>query len=148
MLNLDGGDGFQDMVLSRFLDIILSLFPDVKPSALPETVPLLIRLCRAVRSRTFFSVKGKYSVKCVVISSLGGRCPKKLRSFEGFFGAADELLPSGVIGGKVGEEAGSNAFSGSRTPRPLKMLIELARLVFFPVRAEETRVSSRSGLVR
>jgi hypothetical protein len=57
LLNLDGSDWLKD--------IMLSLFP-------PESVPLLNKLWRAVRSNTFFSVKGKYSVKCVVMSSLGG----------------------------------------------------------------------------
>jgi hypothetical protein len=69
LLNLEGSGGFHEAVLSRF----------------PNDSVFLIILCRAVRSRTFFSVKGKYSVKCVVMSSLGGRCPKKLRNFEGLF---------------------------------------------------------------
>jgi hypothetical protein len=112
LLNLDGNDGFQEIVLSLF----------------PESVALFIKLWRAVRSNTFFSVNGKYSVKCVVMSSLGGLCPKKLRSLDGFLttGLAG-LFELGVVG-----ETGSSAFSGSRTPRPLRMLIELARFVLFP----------------
>ena len=68
------------LVLSReaLHEIALSLFP------VPEIPDVRIMLCRAVLSRTFFSVKGKYSVKWFVISSLGGRCPKKFRSLEGF----------------------------------------------------------------
>ena len=97
VLNRDGKGGFSDIILSR--------------------LPRNIMLCLAFRS-TFFSANGKYSVKCVVINSLGGRCPKKLRSFEGFF--ADAC---------VGEIGDSRAFSGSRTPRPLRMLIVLARLI-------------------
>lgn len=57
-LNLDGNGGMNDAELSLF----------------EESVPfLIIILCLAVRSKTFFSVKGKYSVKWVVMSSLGGR---------------------------------------------------------------------------
>lgn len=59
-------EGFHETVLSR----------------LPEDIRII--LCLAVRSRTFFSVFGKNSVKCVVINSLGGLCPKKLRSLDGF----------------------------------------------------------------
>ena len=104
VLNRDGKGGFNDIILSR----------------LPPTVDARsIMLCLAVRS-ALFSANGKYSVKCVVISSLGGRCPKKLRSFEGF-------LEEGC--GCVGEVGDSRAFSGSRTPSPLKMLIVLARLI-------------------
>jgi hypothetical protein len=64
-----------------------------------------------------------------VISSLGGRCPKKLRSLDGRFAIESA---EGLRVPDVGE-GGSRAFSGSRTPRPLKMLIELARLVFLLV---------------
>jgi hypothetical protein len=115
LLNLDGSGGLKD--------IELSLLP------LDRVLPLII-LWRAVRSNTFFSVNGKYSVKCVVMSSLGGLCPKKLRNFDG-------LLITGLAGlfeVSVVGETGSRAFSGSRTPRPLKMLIELARFVLFPSR--------------
>ncbi len=57
-LNLDGNGGMNEAELSLF----------------EESVPfLIIILCLAVRSKTFFSVKGKYSVRCVVMSSLGGR---------------------------------------------------------------------------
>jgi hypothetical protein len=61
LLNLDGngGAGFQDIVLSLLLRLPI--------------VDARIMLFRAVRSNTFFSVKGKYSAKCVVMSSLGGR---------------------------------------------------------------------------
>lgn len=85
-------------------------------------------LCRAVRSRTFFSIAGKYSVRCVVMSSLGGRWPKKLRSFEGRFAFCAAGLNEPDVG-----EGGSSAFSGSRTPRPLSMLMELARFVLLLV---------------
>jgi hypothetical protein len=61
LLNLEGNGS------AGFQDIVLSLFP-----MLPM-VEDLIMLFRAVRSSTFFSVKGKYSAKCVVMSSLGGR---------------------------------------------------------------------------
>jgi hypothetical protein len=71
LLNLECRGGFHEAVLSRFPNDSLFDFN--------------IILCRAVRSRTFFSVNGKYSVKCVVMSSLGGLCPKKLRNFEGLF---------------------------------------------------------------
>ena len=47
LLNLEG-KGWLDEVLCRLLEIV----PD-----------LIIMLCRAVRSRTFFSALGKYSVK-------------------------------------------------------------------------------------
>jgi hypothetical protein len=121
-----------EMVLSRVL-----------PLPLPR-----IMLCRAVRCSTFFSVKGKYSVRWFVMSSLGGRCPKKLRSFEGRREAAcDAMLCEGVscdvgvvdddadvvVVAVVGDDGGSSAFSGSRTPSPLRMLIELARFVLFGV---------------
>ena len=101
VLNRDGKGGLSDIMLSR----------------LPTVDARSIMLCLAVRS-TFFSAKGKYSVRCVVINSLGGRCPKKLRNFEGFLAAAC-----------VGEIGVSRAFSGSRTPSPLRMLIVLARLI-------------------
>jgi hypothetical protein len=47
-------DGFQEMVLSRLFDARHVL-------------------CLLVRSRTFFSVNGKYSARWFVMSSLGGR---------------------------------------------------------------------------
>lgn len=100
VLNRDGKGGFSDIILSR----------------LPVEARSIM-LCLAVRS-AFFSANGKYSVKCVVINSLGGRCPKKLRSFEGFL--ADVC---------VGDIGVSRAFSGSRTPSPLRMLMVLARLM-------------------
>ena len=86
---------------------------------------LIIILCRAVRSRTFFSALGKYSVKWLVISSLGGRWPKKFRSLDGLFA----FIIAGVSCSEVGE-GGSKALSGSRTPSPLRILIELARFGF------------------
>ena len=108
LLNLEGR-GWLDEVLSRLL----------------ETVPdLIIILCRAVRSSTFFSALGKYSVKWLVISSLGGRWPKKFCSFDGLFAFTIAGLNRPDVGG------GSNALSGSCTPRPLRILIELARFVF------------------
>jgi hypothetical protein len=114
LLNLEGRGGLYDIVLSRRVEEMVLV--------------RIIILCRAVRSKTFFSVKGKYSVKCVVMSSLGGRCPKKLRSFDGLFA----FCAAGLNAPDVGE-GGSSAFSGSRTPRPLRMLIELARLVLLLV---------------
>lgn len=66
----------------------------------------------------------------MVISSLGGRWPKKLRSLDGLFAAAGLKRP------EVGEGV-SNALSGSETPRPLKMLIELARFVFLEVASDD-----------
>ena len=92
---------------------------------------LIIILCRAVRSRTFFSALGKYSVKWLVISSLGGRWPKKFRSLDGLFA----FIMAGVNCADVGE-GGSNARSGSCTPSPLRILIELARFVFLVVEVE------------
>lgn len=92
---------------------------------------LIIILCRAVRSRTFFSALGKYSVKWLVISSLGGRWPKKFRSLDGLFA----FIMAGVNCADVGE-GGSNALSGSCTPSPLRILIELARFVFLVVEVE------------
>lgn len=95
LLNLEGkgGGGFQD--------IVLSLLPKL------PIVEALIILCLAVRSKTFFSVKGKYSAKCVVMSSLGGLCPKKLRNLFGLFwlGLRRPEEP-------FGEAGGSRAFSG------------------------------------
>lgn len=87
----------------------------------------LIILLRAVRANTFFSVKGKYSAKCVVISSLGGLWPKKFLNFDGFF----DGLPEGLLRSTetVGDAGGSSVFSGCGTPRPLKILMELARFV-------------------
>lgn len=101
---------------------------DITLSLLPPTVDARsIILCRAVR-RTFFSANGKYSVRCVVMSSLGGRWPKKLRSLEGFLDDASVLAMSVLC---VGEVGGSSALSGLRTPRPLRMLAALARLIAF-----------------
>jgi hypothetical protein len=59
VLNREGSGGLSEIVL--FL-----LSPPLTLDARS------IILCRAVRS-TFFSAKGKYSVRCVVMSSLGGR---------------------------------------------------------------------------
>lgn len=59
LLNRDGKGGIQDALLSR-REIEIEL-------------DLIIILCRAVRSNTFFSVKGKNSVRWLVMSSLGGR---------------------------------------------------------------------------
>jgi hypothetical protein len=109
LLNLEGSGGCCDIVLSRRVGTVLLRS---------------IILCRAVRSNTLFSVFGKYSVRCVVISSLGGRCPKKLRSLDGLFA----LCTAGLKAPDVGD-GGSSAFSGSLTPRPLRILMELARLV-------------------
>jgi hypothetical protein len=115
LLNLEGS--------GWLLDSVLSLLP-------LDAVPLLIKLFLAVLSNTFFSVNGKYSVRCVVISSLGGLWPKKLRNLDGFLGTGLEgPFRFGVVG-----DTGSSAFSGSRTPRPLRTLTELARLVLFPRR--------------
>lgn len=61
-LNLDwlrDGFGFHEMILSLRLG---RLAFDARNM-----------LCRLVRSRTFFSVKGKYSARWFVMSSLGGR---------------------------------------------------------------------------
>ena len=109
LLNLEGR-GWLDEVLCRLLEVV----PD-----------LIIILCLAVRSRTFFSALGKYSVKWLVISSLGGRWPKKFRSLDGLFA----FTIAGVNCSDVGEGS-SNARSGSCTPSPLKILIVLARFVF------------------
>lgn len=63
-----------------------------------------------------------------MISSLGGRWPKKLRSLDGRLAVA--LSTAGLRRPEVDVgEGGSSACSGSRTPRLLRMLIELARLV-------------------
>lgn len=70
VLNREGRGGVRDIVLFLFSPLTLEARS--------------IMLCRAFRN-IFLSVNGKYSVKCVVINSLGGRWPKKLRSFEGFF---------------------------------------------------------------
>ena len=68
-LNLEDAGAFHEMMLS--------LFPS----------PLFIILCLLVLWRTFFSAAGKYAVRCCVINSLGGRCPKKFRSLDcGFDG--------------------------------------------------------------
>lgn len=67
-----------------------------------------------------------------MISSLGGRWPKKLRSLEGRLAVALSgtglKRPAVLALVDVGEEGGSSARSGSRTPKELRMLIELARL--------------------
>lgn len=63
------------------------------------------------------------------MSSLGGRWPKKLRSLDGRFAFCAAV----GLRRPPGEEGGSNAFSGSDTPRPLRILIELARFVFLEV---------------
>ena len=86
----------------------------------------IIMLCRLVRSSTFFSVNGKYSARCVVMSSLGGRCPKKLRSFDGVFFALFVGLVEVCDDGDGGPSA---PFSGILTPSPLRMLTELARFM-------------------
>jgi len=141
LLNLDGsgGAGFQDTVLSLLFRLPM--------------VDVLIMLFRAVRSNTFFSVKGKYSAKCVVMSSLGGRWPKKFRNFDGLFDG--DALPAGLFrpADVVGDGGGSRAFSGCGTPRPLRILMELARLVFAGVCASakdmaclgDSKFPSRSG---
>ena len=67
-----------------------------------------------------------------MISSLGGLCPKKFRSLDGLFAFINAGLNCADVG-----EGGSNAFSGSRTPSPLRILIELARFVFLVVDMEE-----------
>lgn len=123
LLNLEGKGGL-DEVLCRLLDIA----PD-----------LIIILCRAVRSRTFFSALGKYSVKWLVISSLGGRWPKKFRNLDGLFA----FIIAGLNCADVGEGA-SNGLSGSRTPSPLRILIELARFVFLVVEVEGLLLRSSS----
>ena len=63
------------------------------------------------------------------MSSLGGRCPKKLRNFDGRRALAGVLV--GLPVSIDVEAAGSRAFSGFGTPNPLRMLMELARLVAF-----------------
>ena len=63
-----------------------------------------------------------------MISSLGGRWPKKFRSLDGLFA----FIIAGLNCADVGE-GGSNAFSGSRTPSPLRILIELARFLLVEV---------------
>jgi hypothetical protein len=65
-------------------------------------------LCRAVRSRTFFSVKGKNSGRCDVISSDGGRWPKNPRSFFPVFIIELEV---GLRAGALGEVGGLVVFS-------------------------------------
>lgn len=60
------------------------------------------------------------------MSSLGGRWPKKLRNLDGFLAAGHGT----ALGDKaVGEGGSESALSGLCTPRPLRMLIALARLV-------------------
>jgi hypothetical protein len=61
------------------------------------------------------------------MSSLGGRWPKKWRNLEGRLAVAliDGLRRSEA---EVGE-GGSSVRSGFRTPRELRILIELARFV-------------------
>lgn len=88
---------------------------------------LSIILCLAVLSRIFFSVFGKYSGRWLVMSSLGGRCPKKCRSLEGRLAVA--LSAAGLRRPEDVGEGGSRARSGSCTPRLLRILIELARFV-------------------
>lgn len=85
-LNLEGkgSGGFQDIVLS-----LLPILPIVDD---------LIILLRAVRSSTFFSVNGKYSAKWVVMSSLGGRWPKKFRNFDGLLAEAGLARPVDDVG--------------------------------------------------
>jgi hypothetical protein len=124
-------------------------------------------LFRRVRSSTRRAAPGKYSGRWFVISSLGGRWPKKLRSFDGpalplgdgyeracssGAGCAGAVGVAAVAGcASVGEVGGSSSFSGSGTPRPLRMLIELARRMFIggdeDDSAEEGASAPPSGLV-
>ena len=107
--------GLKEMVLSRrpMLPFALSM------------------LCRAVRSSTFFSVKGKYSVRWFVMSSLGGRWPKKFRALARPLKTL--VAPVSSLSGAVGEVGDSSAFSGSSTPRPLSTLTVLARFILLGV---------------
>lgn len=90
-----------------------------------------IMLCRWVRSSTFFSVKGKYSCKWVVMSSEGGRCPRKLRSLLWVFERKEGVGDAGLEATSGG---GASARSGSGTPRLLRMDTELARFICLTVR--------------
>jgi hypothetical protein len=109
LLNLDGSTWLCDIVLSLLEEAVLGRN---------------ITLCRAVRSKIFFSIEGKNSVRWFEMSSLGGRCPKKLRSLDGLFALCAAVFEAPEVG-----DGGSRAFSGSVTPSPLSMLMELARLV-------------------
>ena len=117
-------DDLDPCVLLLNLDGITCPLPPANAFPFPNdtTLSLFRIILFLARPRTFFSALGKNSVRCVVISSLGGRWPKKLRSFEG------RLEPLGLRRPEVGE-GGSRARSGLLTPRPLRMLMELARLV-------------------
>lgn len=132
VLNREGRGGVRETVLFLFSPLTLEARS--------------IMLCRAFRN-IFLSVNGKYSVRCVVINSLGGRWPKKLRSFEGFL--AEFTEGSGCFNWPwVGDALGSRAFSGSRTPRPLSTLMVLARLIaraFWPCESSMVKMMSASG---
>lgn len=106
-LNRERDGGFQETMLSR----LFAGTPDAR-----------IILCLRVRSSTFFSVLGKYSAKCVVMSSLGGRCPEKLRNLPLLFGLVVGLSWT------FGEIVEVDGASGICTPSPLRILMELARL--------------------
>lgn len=60
------------------------------------------------------------------MSSLGGRWPKKWRNLEGRLAVALIVVGLRRPEAEVGE-GGSSARSGFRTPRELRILIELAR---------------------
>lgn len=106
------------------------------PSAATDSVlsRLLSRtLCRIVRRSTFGCVYGKYAGRCVAISSLGGRWPRKARILPAKV-LVEGLFPPLVLGaGRLSLPPGfddSSTRSGSRTPRPLSTLMELARFMF------------------
>ena len=112
------------LTLKRDWDGVLN---EMMLSRRPGTPLWRSMLCRRVRSSTFFSVFGKYAARCVVMSSLGGRCPKKLRSFDGaflepFVGLAEFCVSISAAGPCA-------TLSGSGTPSPLRMLTELARFI-------------------
>ena len=100
--------------------------------------PIVCRLrmteLRAVRLSTLRSVKGKYSCRWLVMSSLGGRCPKKLRSLPSRGDLS--VVPPGDVGGEE-----------TCMPSPLSTDTVLARFNFFvAVRFVASSVFSASVL--
>ena len=105
---------------------------DMMLSRRPGTPLCRIMLCRRVRSSTFFSVNGKYSARWFVMSSLGGRWPKKLRTFAAAAEARRPCFVQAALAGEEGDKGrsfsiASVAFSGKGTPRPERTEIVDAR---------------------
>lgn len=82
---------------------------------------------RTVSSRTFFSWSGKYSARLLEINSLGGRCPKKLRSRFVFVRPSRGLVPEPgglpVTEGVVSVDRGRVKEVGRSPKKPSSLLV-------------------------